>query len=57
MQTSAPPTEEPILVVLASLTGALVGAGVKVGLAGWPQLWQGKLKENPVSTVLFSAVS
>lgn len=55
-QTSMPPPEEPILVVLASLTGALVGAGVKAGLAGWPQLWQGKPKENPVSTVLFSGV-
>lgn len=56
-QTGVPPTEEPIFVLLAGLTGALVGAGVKAGLAGWPQLWQGKLEENPVGTVLFSAVS
>lgn len=56
-QTGVPPTEEPIFVVQATLTGALLGAGVKASLAGWPQLWQGKLEENPVSTVLFSAVS
>jgi len=33
-QTSLPPTEEPVLVVLASLMGALVAAGIKAGLAG-----------------------
>lgn len=33
-QTGVPPTEEPIFVVLASLTGALVETGVKAGLVG-----------------------
>lgn len=32
--SGAPPAEEPVLVVLASVTGAPAGEGVKAGLVG-----------------------